>query len=226
MSEQNTGWQPDLQSSGRIREPFYPPERYGHIAAGLQQELASLPQAPEGHLSPEQAEFLYAWVRFLKPECVAETGFCVGHSACVVMHAQRSLGLVPRFLSIDICQFPETRAAAEKLRSLYETFVFVEGDSKLVLADAVNRYLRSNEGVQLQFALVDGSHDREVVESDLEVFAAFLSPGGMIWLDDFGKFVPNFGVNVAGRNFAAKWGACHSFRSSGNRGILLYQKAF
>jgi predicted O-methyltransferase YrrM len=208
------------------RQPFFPPQDYAHIAAGLSDELQALPDAPEGHISPDQAEFLYHLVRLIRPQFVVETGLCVGHSACVVMYAQRSVGIQPRFLSVDNCQYDETKRAAHHLGRRFRDFVFVEGDTKNILSDAVNRYLREHEGVTLGLGIVDGGHDAVTTEHDLEALASFLALGGYLWLDDFEKILPCAGVNIAGRNFARKWGHCQRFRTRENRGFMVYQKAF
>lgn len=210
----------------RLRRPFFPPEDYAHIAPGLKEELASLPPAPEGHISPDQAEFLFHLIRLIRPAFVVETGLCVGHSATVILRAQQSAGLQPCLMSVDSCQFPETRVAAELLRSRYEHFVFVEGDTRQVLSGAVNQHLRANEGLTLDLGVVDGGHDAETAMHDMEALSAFLVLGGYLWLDDFEKPVPCAGVNLAGRAFARKWGSCHRFRTHDTRGFMIYQKAF
>lgn len=210
----------------RFRRPFFPPQDYAHIADGLKEELESLPKPPEGHISPDQAEFLYHFIRLIRPKFVVETGLCVGHSASVIMFAQRSAGIEPRLMSVDNCQYEETRRAANHLRGRFEHFTFVEGDSKQVLAGAVNQYLREHEGLTLDLGLVDGGHDAETALHDLETLSSFLVLGGYLWLDDFEKIVPCAGANMAGRAFARKWGSCQRFRTEDTRGFMLYQKAF
>lgn len=209
-----------------VRQPFFPPREYASIAEGLEQELQDLPKPPEGHISPEQASLLYHFIRMIKPQFVVETGLGAGHSACVILYAQRSIGIEPRLLTVDNCQYEETRVAAEQLKAIFPGFVFVEGDSRQVLSLAVNGYLRENEGLPLDLCLIDGGHDEPTVKSDLKVLLSYLALGGYLWLDDFEKTVPNSGVNMAGRAFARKWGNCVRFRGHGNRGFMLYQKGF
>ena len=207
-------------------DSFFASEQYAYIHPALGRILSSLPQTPEGHVSPEQAEFLFHFVRLIRPAFVAETGFCVGHSACVVMFAQASLGLEPRMLSVDICRYEETRAAAKIVKSLYPGLKFIEGDTKDVLSDALRRYLRRNEGLTLDLAIVDGGHDAATAAHDLETVFAYLKPGGYLWLDDFEKALPNAGVNLAGHAFARRWGSCLRFRTQDARGFMLHQKGF
>lgn len=208
------------------RRPFFPAQSYAHISEELRDHLDLLPKASEGHISPDQAEFLYHFIRLIRPTFVVETGLGAGHSACVIMLAQASVGIEPHLTSVDQCKFPETRTAEELLRTRYKGFALVEGDSKDVLENAVNTQLRLNEGLTLGLGIVDGGHDDETAFKDLEVLASFLEPGGFLWLDDFEKVVPCFGVNMAGREFARKWGHCQSFRTRDHRGFMLYQKAF
>jgi predicted O-methyltransferase YrrM len=210
----------------RFRRPFFPPQDYSHIASGLTEQLELLPKPPEGHISPDQAEFLYHFIRLTRPELAVETGFCVGHSACVIMLAQESVGIEPHLISIDNCQYAETRPAANLLKCRFKNFTLVEGDSRQVLSAAVNRHLREHEGLTLGLGLVDGGHDAETALHDLEALSSFLVLGGYLWLDDFEKIVPCAGANIAGRAFARKWGSCQRFRTSDTRGFMLYQKAF
>jgi hypothetical protein len=209
-----------------FRRPLFPSKDYAHITPGLRDELDLLPMPPEGHISPDQAEFLYHFVRLIQPEFVVETGFCVGHSACVIMSAQKSVGTEPHLMSIDNCQYEQTRFAANLLQTRYKNFVFIEGDSKDVLVPAVNTHLRQNEGLALGLGIVDGGHDAETALHDLDALSAFLELGGYLWLDDFEKLVPCAGVNRAGRVFAQQWGNCQRFRTEDTRGFMLYQKAF
>lgn len=211
----------------RFPGPFSPCE-YAYIAAGLKEELEFLPEAPEGHISPDQAEFLYHFIRLIRPKFVVETGLCVGHSACVIMLAQRSVGIEPRLMSIDHCQYERTTQAADLLKSRFENFTFVPGDSNEVLSECVNQYLHEHEkeGLTLDLGLVDGGHDAETALNDLETLSSFLVLGGYLWLDDFENVLPCAGANAAGRAFARKWGSCQRYRTGDSRGFMLYQKAF
>ena len=205
-------------------DSFFSPGEYAHIHPALGDLLSSLPRTPEGHVSPEQAEFLYHLVRLTRPVFIAETGFCVGHSACIAMLAQASLGIEPRMLSIDICRYGETRIAAKTVKSRFPGLKFVEGDSKEVLSDTLRRQLRRHEGLTLDFGMVDGGHDLATASNDLDTLFAYLKPGGYLWLDDFEKALPNAGVNLAGHAFARLWGNCLWFRTRDARGFMLHQK--
>ncbi len=207
-------------------DSLFAPEQYAHIHAGLGEILQSLPETPEGHVSPKQAEFLFHFVRLIRPAFIAETGFCVGHSACIVMLAQKTIGIEPRMLSVDICRYAETRAAAEIVKSLFPGLKFVEGDTKDVLSESLCRYLRRHEGLTLDLGIVDGGHDAETAAHDLDVLFSYLRPGAYLWLDDFEKALPNSGVNRAGHEFARRWGHCLRFRTGDARGFMLHQKAF
>lgn len=209
-----------------LPDSFFAPRQYAHIHPGLEQALEALPKPPEGHVSPQQAEYLYHFIRLIRPSFVVETGLCVGHSACVIMHAQASIGLTPHMMSIDICRYEETKRAAQHLKSRFAGFRFIEGDSKEVLASAVSRHLRHHDGLTLDFGSVDGGHDAATALSDLEILFSFLKPGGYLWLDDFEKAIPNYGVNLAGRTFARRWGTCLRFQTPDTRGFMVHQKAF
>jgi hypothetical protein len=207
-------------------DSFFAPGDYAHIHPELGEILNSLPKAPEGHVSPEQAEFLFHFVRLIRPVFMAETGFCVGHSACVAMLAQESLGIAPQMLSLDICRYEETKIAADIVKSRFPGLKFIEGDTKTVLSDALRRRLRRGEGLTLDLGIIDGGHDRSTAAHDLETLFAYLRPGGYLWLDDFEKALPNAGVNLAGRDFARRWGSCLRFRTQDARGFMIHQKSF
>ena len=209
-----------------VPDSFFAPQEYAHIDENLEPLLKALPKAPEGHISPEQAEFLYHFVRLIRPAFVVETGFCVGHSASVIMLAQLSVGLKPHLLSLDICRYEETKWAAEQLKSRFAGLTFVAGDSNELLAPSLRKQLRRNEGLTLDLGLVDGGHDAATALGDLETLFAFLKPGGYLWLDDFEKDLPNAGVNLAGRTFARRWGNCLRFKTRDTRGFMIHQKAF
>jgi predicted O-methyltransferase YrrM len=205
-------------------DTFFSPGEYAHIHPELGEILNSLPQPPEGHVSPEQAEFLFHLVKLIRPVFVAETGFCTGHSACIVMLAQASLGIEPRMLSFDICRYEETKVAAGIVKSRFPGLKFVEGDTKAVLSDVLRRQLRRHDGITLDLGIIDGGHDHATAAHDLETLFAYLKPGGFLWLDDFEKLLPNAGVNLAGHDFARRWGNCLNFQTRDARGFMLHQK--
>jgi predicted O-methyltransferase YrrM len=209
-----------------VPDTYFPPSMYSHIHPDLEPLLSSLPEPPEGHISPEQAEYLFHFIRLIRPSLVAETGFCVGHSACIIMLAQESTGLAPRMLSIDICRYEETKRSVDIIKRRFPGLKFVEGDTRQVLAPALRRFLRRNGELPLDLAIVDGGHDAETALSDLEICFACLRPGGYLWLDDFEKPLPNSGVNLAGRRFARRWGSCHRLATRDGRGFMLHQKGF
>src|SRR5688572_8075966 len=148
--------------------PFFEPQEYAYISPRLTPLLLSMPTPPMGHLSPQQAEFLYSLVRLLRPSFVVETGLNAGHSAAVVMLAQESVLVEPCLMSIDNCENEEPRMAAMRLKDAFAGFMFVEGDSKSALVLAVDRVLRSRRDLRLQLGIIDGGHDAETVQSDLE----------------------------------------------------------
>jgi len=209
-----------------VPDTYFAAREYAHIHAALEPLLADLPSPPEGHIGPQQAEYLYHLIRLLRPALVVETGFCVGHSACVIMLAQESIGLSPQLLSVDLCRYEETKWAAKHLASRFPGLMFIEGDTREALAPAVRRHLRRNAGLSLDLGIVDGGHDMDTALSDLEVLFSFLKPGGYLWLDDFENALPNSGVNLAGRAFAMRWGNCLRFQTRDGRGFMLHQKAF
>lgn len=177
-------------------------------------------------MSPAQAEFVFHLVRLVRPRLVVETGFNVGHSAAVVLLAQQSVGIEPSVLSVDTCAYEETGEAAPILAHRFPGFTLVEGDSKAVLADAINGLLRAREDLRFELGLVDGAHDAATALSDLETMRSYLAMGGYLCLDDFEKVIPNGGCNAAGREFARRWGDCVRFRTADTRGFLLHQKGF
>jgi predicted O-methyltransferase YrrM len=206
--------------------PYFPIQDYEIVDSELVTELEQLPTPTIGHISPAQGEFLYHFIRLIRPSFVVETGFGVGYSACIIMLAQRSAGIKPCLMSVDNCQFEQTITAARKISDRFPGHVFIEGDSKKVLLPALDKYLRTNETVTLDFGIVDGGHDAETVSSDLKVLSSFLTLGGFIWIDDYDRRIPNPGVNIAAREYAKEWGFCHHYRTSDERGFLLCQRNF
>ena len=94
---------------------------YSHIDLELNELIQGLPAAPEGFITPAQAEFLYAFVRLTQPRLVAETGFNVGHSACVIMKAMESYG-GGTLVSFDIGKHDVIHRGAALVKKRFEGF--------------------------------------------------------------------------------------------------------
>ncbi len=186
--------------------------------------IEQLPEGPEGFITPEQAEFLYAFIRLNRPRFVAETGFHTGHRACVIMRTMETYG-GGTLVSFDIGKYDATQKAAEIVKSKYEDFHYVVGDTKQTLSPTLVQILNANANATLDFAIVDGGHDVETARSDLLIFESILRPGGYIWLDDFeNTMYVCVGVSVVGREFAASRRNCLRFVTADHRGMMLYQK--
>lgn len=199
---------------------------FSHIDAVLNDLVHQLPAGGEGYLTPDQAEYMYAFIRLTKPRIVAETGFNAGHSACVILRAMESYG-GGTLLSFDIGNHDVTQKAGEIVKKRYEHFHLVLGDSKETLASTLAQSLSSNNDATLDLAIVDGGHDLQTARHDLAVFEALVKPGGFIWLDDFeNRNCIAVGVNMVGREFAAHRPSCQRFITSDNRGMMIFQKGF
>ncbi len=199
---------------------------FSHIDKQLDELTKQLPEGGEGYLTADQAEFLWAFIRLTRPKIVAETGFNAGHSACVIMRAMETYG-GGVLLSYDIGQHDVMQKGAEIVKSRYENFHLVQGDTKQTLATSLALTLSSNNDATLDLAIVDGGHDVETARHDLMVLESVLKPGGYLWLDDFENAnCIAVGVNLVGREFAASRKHCLRFRTSDNRGMMIYQKGF
>jgi len=199
---------------------------YAHIDKKLDELIKTLPEGTEGYITPEQAEFMFAFIRLTKPRVVAETGFNVGHSALVIMRAMETYG-GGTLLSFDLGRYAETAGAAEKVKGYYENFNIIYGDSKQTLSTTLAQALSSNPAATLDLGVVDGGHDVETARHDLLVMESVVKPGGFLWLDDFENAnCINVGVNIVGREFATARAHCHRFLTSEHRGMMIYQKGF
>lgn len=199
---------------------------YAHIDTGLNDLLQALPETPEGYITPAQAEFLYAFVRLTQPRLVAETGFNVGHSACVILRAMETYG-GGTLISFDIGKYDATHKAATMIQSKYANLHLIMGDTKQTLAPTLVQVLNANPDVALDLAIVDGGHDVETARTDLVVFESVLRPGGYLWLDDFENPVcVAVGVNIVGREFSATRPHGLRFATADHRGMAIFQKSF
>ncbi len=199
---------------------------YAHIDTELNELIQKLPETPEGYITPDQAEFLYAFVRLTRPQLVAETGFNVGHSACVILRAMETYG-GGSLISFDIGKYEATPKAAEVIRAKYENLHLITGDTKHTLAPTLVQVLNSNPAATLDLAIVDGGHDVETARTDMIVFESVLRPGGYLWLDDFENPVcVAIGVNIVGREFVTNRPHGLRFTTSDNRGMAIFQKSF
>ena len=199
---------------------------YSRINAELNGLIDQLPAGKEGFITPSQADFLYHFIMLTRPRLVAETGFHVGHSACVIMKAMEEYG-GGTLISFDIAKYEETKKAVEIVKKRFENLHFVEGDTKQTLAGTLAQLFNQNPTLTLDFCIVDGGHDVETARHDMIVMESLLKPGGYLWLDDFeNNIYRNVGVNVAGREFAMSRKHCLRFITDDHRGILIHQKGF
>ena len=217
---------PVRRVADRTRVPTREAFVFQHIDDRLHDLTEKLPAAEEGHISDDQAEFLWSFLRLNRPRFVAETGFNAGHSAMVILRAMETYG-GGILLSFDIGRHDSTRVAAEMVRTSFNGFAFVEGDSKATLANGIVSVLNKDAALTFDLGIVDGGHDYATAKSDLDVMSSLVKPGGFVWLDDFdnGRVVCS-GVNQAGLEFAAARGSCVRFRTPDHRGMMIYQKGF
>jgi predicted O-methyltransferase YrrM len=201
-------------------------DAYAAIDPELGELMAQLPQTGEGFITLEQARFLYNFILLTRPRIVAETGFNVGHSACIILRAMETYG-GGALISFDIGRHPGTRPGAEYVKSRFDNFALVLGDSKQTLAPTLAQILDRNPQSALDFAIVDGGHDVETARADLLIMQALLRPGGYLWLDDFESHSCRcVGVSLVGREFARSNPNCMRFTTADHRGMLIYQKGF
>jgi predicted O-methyltransferase YrrM len=199
---------------------------FEHIDKELDAIVERLPQSREGFITPDQADFLYHFVLLTRPRIVAETGFHVGHSACVILKAMERYG-GGTLISFDIARYEETTQAAEMVKARFEGFHLIAGDSKETLAGTLGQILSSNPGATLDFATVDGGHDIDTARSDMLIMETLLKPGGYLWLDDFESNKDRcVQVSIVGREFAMSRRHCLRFVTADHRGLMIYQKGF
>lgn len=199
---------------------------YAHIDTELNEIVQQLPEGREGSITPAQAEFLYHFIRLTQPRIVAETGFNVGLSACVMMRAMETYG-GGTLLSFDIGRHDVTHKAAAIVKARFENFNLILGDTKQTLASTLGQTIGSNPSATLDFAFVDGGHDPDTARNDLLICETLLKPGGYLWFDDFENATHIcVGVNLVGREFVNTRQRCMRFLTPDHRGMMLYQKTF
>ncbi|GEM_PF-1148154 len=141
-----------------------------------------------GHLNKDQADKYAEICGQLQPRYVIETGFCTGRSAACVLHHSPAL---VRMISIDInldYKAPHGRDMAGLLGKRFPHWQIIENSSRIVF----NRSFFRREfphGVDL--ATIDGDHTYEGCTFDLEAVAPFLTPSGVIVVDDYRSGPPN-----------------------------------
>lgn len=91
---------------------------------------------------------------------ILEIGFNAGHSALIFLLSNPNCHVT----TIDICEHSYTRKCAEYLKSVFpDRLTFLEGDSTTVLDDLS---IKGSRGYDIFH--IDGSHDKNVVKSDLQ----------------------------------------------------------
>ncbi|MGB0717139.1 MAG: class I SAM-dependent methyltransferase [Phycisphaerae bacterium] len=199
---------------------------YENIDPELPKLVERLPEGREGFMTEHQADFMYHFVKLVRPRLVVETGFHCGHSACVIMKAMESCG-GGTLVSFDIARYDSTTRAAEIVRERFNDFHFVAGDSKETLAPTLSTIFNQQPKATLDLGIIDGGHDIETARNDMLVMESLLRPGGYLWLDDFeNNLYRMVGVNIVGREFANSRKNCVRFQTADDRGMMIYQKGF
>ncbi len=199
---------------------------YAAIDPEFGEMFPELPETPEGFITVEQARFLYHFILLTRPRVVAETGFNVGHSACVILRAMETYG-GGALVSFDLGRHPGTRIGGEVVKSRFNNFALILGDSKQTLAPTLAQILDRNPTPGLDLAIVDGGHDVETARTDMAIMQALVRPGGYLWLDDFESTTCRcVGVSIVGREFARDHPNCVRFVTADHRGMMIYQKGF
>ncbi|MDP1591750.1 MAG: class I SAM-dependent methyltransferase [Prosthecobacter sp.] len=141
-----------------------------------------------GHLNHDQADKYAEICERLQPRSVLETGFCTGRSAACVLHHSRSL---ERMISIDInldYKAPHGRRMAALLEKRFPFWRVIENSSRMILAPDFFRQ-EFPQGVDL--ATIDGDHSYDGCMHDLEAVAPFMTPNGIMMVDDYRSGPPN-----------------------------------
>jgi len=136
--------------------------------------------SPEGGIKPAKGWILDSLLRKLSPSKILEIGFNQGRSSMLMLEVLASKK--PELISIDIGKHESVYYNSSKMKEMYQNFDIVVGDSKEVLRKVFNRI------GEVDFAMVDGGHDYKTCLSDIKTCLEYLSPGGIIYVDDYNKY--------------------------------------
>jgi cephalosporin hydroxylase len=141
-----------------------------------------------GHLNQDQADKYAEICERLQPRSVLETGFCTGRSAACVLHHSKSL---ERMISIDInldYKAPHGRRMAALLEKRFPFWRIIENSSRVILTPDFF-HQEFPQGIDL--ATIDGDHSYDGCMHDLEAVAPFMTPNGLMMVDDYRSGPPN-----------------------------------
>lgn len=121
---------------------------------------------------PEKINALYQLAKRYKPKVIIETGFLSGHSACAMLNGSPESTLY----TFDVCWYNEHKA--HRVLSKHFDIHLIEGDSKKTLPKWIE------QGIDFQFAFIDGGHDIDTAKSDIGRTLANIDVGGLVIVDD------------------------------------------
>lgn len=141
-----------------------------------------------GHLNHDQADKYAEICEQVKPRNVLETGFCTGRSAACVLHGSLKL---ERMISIDInldYKAPHGRRMAALLKGKFPAWDVIENSSRIILSP---EFFQREFPQGIDLATIDGDHTYDGCMFDLEAVAPYMTPHGVMVVDDYRSGPPN-----------------------------------
>lgn len=139
---------------------------------------------PTGTITFEEAEYIYSLIVKNKLLITAETGVAFGASTVAICGALDSLkknGYDVKHWGADPCQkkdFNNAAISALKSLGLENVFELLESPAHLALPNLIQ------DGIKLDFALIDGWHTFDYTLVDFFMIDQMLKPGGYICMHD------------------------------------------
>jgi len=153
----------------------------------------------EGNISwfPNRQNLLSNLIKESKPKQIIQIGFNMGHSAFVICDTIASLrqsgeyGETPVIITVfDICEHectvPNFEILSEEVKKYGIYMNLIPGSS----LETIPQYLSTCDTL-FDFVEVDGGHTFDCVTSDTTLTASRLTPGGIIYIDDYNSSEAN-----------------------------------
>jgi predicted O-methyltransferase YrrM len=153
------------------------------------QFFAEAPSATRSLLTPKSQALLYTIIRNLRPSDIVEIGTYKGGTSESMARALQSngVGTLHTLSPFDIERFGANLAHwPEELR---KHVCYYPVDSMLFFAQLDQRKIRP------ELVLIDGNHDYEFVNFDLQASAQRITRGGFIFLDNVSQAGPYFAAS-------------------------------